>query len=412
MAQNSIGRLEIYPGRVGAFDREKAIFEQSNISPRNRSLMVQWQDHLFAKGSGFLRIAKLSSQLRRIIIDIGKDLDTVLVRDIEALLANHSRNTNWTETTRSDYRRCIKQFYTWFQEIDPRLEIESKEAKAFYQFLKKHVKRCEKITAIDYGSILNDSDIQVVLEKGCKNVKQRAFIALLHEGGFRLGEFLNIRIKDIEVKKDRILVQVDGKTGSRRVPLVQSMGAVVRWLEEHPFKNDPHSFLWIGDNPTIGKEPLICHGAKKLILRCFNRAGQKKRRNPHWFRHSRATINAQFMTEAMLCRFFGWSIGSRQVRRYVHADIKQVEEVVMTRYGIEMKEELKHSVLQCSSCSLPNRSDAKFCDRCGKALSLQIMHEAEEKKEAAVNEAFELLQKIMSDPDQMKLFIEFQKRGI
>lgn len=54
----------------------------------------------------------------------------------------------------------------------------------------------------------------------------------------------------------------------------------------------------------------------------FKKAARKtkirKRCNPHIFRHSRATLLAQHLTEAQLKQVFGWTQSSKMASVYVH----------------------------------------------------------------------------------------------
>lgn len=52
-----------------------------------------------------------------------------------------------------------------------------------------------------------------------KHPRDKAMIALLYEGGFRIGELASIKFKDIEFNKFGGKVKVSGKTGERLVPL-------------------------------------------------------------------------------------------------------------------------------------------------------------------------------------------------
>lgn len=397
-------RLDIYWGRARNFDKELVHLENCQTSDQNKALIKRWHDHLFTTGSGAVRVAKLSSQMRKVVLHFQKDLDKVIREDIERVIAMYNREENWSSATKADYRRCIKQFYRWFNEHDPRMDAGDKQAMSLYTFLDRHVSTAHKANSYDYSEIINDQDLALVIEKGCGHIREKAILSMLHEGGFRAGEFLNIQIRDLEWKENSVIVVVDGKTGRRRVPLVQSMGLLGRWLEEHPCKDDPQSYLWLGFNRKFLHEPLKHIGLSKLVDRCFRKAGCAKRHNLHWFRHSRATIVARHITEVMMCKFFGWSIGSKQVRCYVHANVEQLEDAVLSMNGLKKPEEEEDKPHKCRGCQLINDNGARYCRRCGRALNVTIMLEDENDKQAATNEAFEFFQKVMADPKLREMF--------
>ena len=64
-------------------------------------------------------------------------------------------------------------------------------------------------------------------------------------------EILNLKIKDIIFKtvdngKQYAEVLVNGKTGSRHIPLIQSIPYIKEWLSNHPSRNNPNSPLFVG----------------------------------------------------------------------------------------------------------------------------------------------------------------------
>lgn len=401
--------LEIYPGRDKWYGKEVERLNKSPLSKKNIDLILSWHDHLFATGSGQIRVGKLSSQIRKIAFWVKKDLNSLNKKDMEVLLGKINLAKEWTEATKADYRRCIKQFYQWFKEEDARILNGDIETIKFYTYIEKQIKICYKERSYDYSEVINDKDIQQVLDIGCLNIKEKTFLAVLHESGLRAGEMLNLQLRDVEFKESNVVLKVDGKTGIRRVPLVFSMGYIARWLDEHPDKDNRESYLWLGNNVKFMNQPMRHVGAQKLINRCFKRANLQKKHNLHWFRHSRATINASFMTEVILCKFFGWVLGSKQVRRYVHSNVQQVEDSVLKVHGLQKNEEKDERVKQCF-CGMVNGLDSRYCHRCGKPLNVNILLEDENKKKLAINEAFEFFEKMSKSSAIMEQFNQFQTK--
>jgi integrase len=370
-------RTEIYPKKSQAFERQQAILAGMpyvyhrkqqppwQSSERNKELIRGFQQYLFAQGTGSYRVAKLTGYLRHICDQLGKDLDTVTREDIERFVAELNRSSK-AEHTKRDNRRTLKQFYGWFESRDPRLkplaipdgkltdeqilELQLKQQKQntlaadiaeLYRYIKKDVKGKAKPQSLDYSSMLTDEDFSKLITDGCKTSMQRAIVAVMSETGCRIGELLGVRICDVEEKdlgehRRYAMLRVDGKTHERRVPIIQSLPYIRKWLADHPYKNNPRALLWISTHYGHYGEPIRYYGIKRMLSKIFKRAGVDKKCNAHHFRHSRATLNAPQYSESVLCKMMGWSVGSRQVRTYVHLNDANIANLFLEAHGIEL----------------------------------------------------------------------------
>ncbi|MDY7083330.1 MAG: tyrosine-type recombinase/integrase, partial [Halobacteria archaeon] len=81
--------------------------------------------------------------------------------------------------------------------------------------------------------LLTKEDVEAQID-ACKNPRDKAFVSLLWETGARIGELIDLTVGDIEDRAHGKKVTLDGKTGSRRLPLVESVPYLNRWLSEHP----------------------------------------------------------------------------------------------------------------------------------------------------------------------------------
>ena len=420
-------KLQIYPGREKVFEMELVRLKNAKISPRNKELITEFQNYCFSSSKA-IRVAKLSSQMRAVCrwivdsLEIHKDLDELTRKEGLSIVAFINRLDEKSDVTKADYRRVFKQFYRWFKKEDKRLlsvnQEERLEAARFYDFLETEVPTSCKGIQADPKTILTDEDIRGVAEAGCRKPKDKAFISVLHETGTRAAEFLNLKIGDILVKDGYAEVHVpDGKTGKRVVYIRNSLPYLLKYLDVHPFKNNLNSYLWISDAQDSRKvnQPLLHVGSKRLIERCFARAGVKKKHNLHWFRHSRASILAPKLTESMLCKFMGWTLGSRQIRTYVHLCNKQMEDAFLSMNGMKSKEEDQEKPISCLCGALNNPSD-RYCYKCYKPLRVEtaIQDNAEEVKDMKLmtDEAMKTVQFFMEmqkDPGMMQKFDEFKR---
>jgi len=282
------------------------------------------------------------------------------------------------------------------------------EARRFYEFLDKEVHaRCKQRQA-DTNSIITDEDIDRIVESGAKTAKEKAFISLLHETGCRASEFLNLKVGDIKVKESYAEIEIpDGKTGKRVVYVTRAVPALLRYLDIHPFKNDNDSFLWLSESHSNLNAPLLHGGGKKLINRCFKRAGITKKHNWHWFRHSRATILAPKLTEVLLCKYMGWTIGSRQVKTYVHLSAKQLEDTFLALHGLKPREDETEKPIKCV-CGTMNSSRERYCFKCYRPLRMETLIQEQELVDSQINKTIQFFMEMSKNPALMQEFQRFK----
>lgn len=407
--------LNIYPNREKSFEKELKLLEKADISLRNKELITKFHDYLFSTGSGILRVSKLSSQLRRICAKLHVNLDEVGKKEIMEVIAIYNKDSRYSLATKSDYRRTIKQFFKWYKDEDANLEDDSKEIrhnrKKFYKFLEKEVSIAYRRNQADPKTIITDDDSDIAVSKGSRTFREKAFISMLHETGCRAGEFLNIAIGDIKIKENHAEITVDGKTGKRTIFLVKSLPYLLRYLEVHPYKNNNLSYLWLSVAQHNTNEPLLHKGAQKLVDRCFERSAIKKKHNLHWFRHSRATILAPKLTEAILCKCMGWVLGSRQIKTYCHLSVKQLESVILAINGVKPKEEKINQVIKCI-CGALNNPNERYCFKCCKPLKVETIIQDKELINSEINKTVQFMMKMAKNPDMMKAFEEFKDKQV
>lgn len=410
---NPTERTEIYHTYGNALEKQEAIMESWAGSAKNKALIKSFQRSLFAKGVKQYRVAKLTWQMRIIADSVAKDLDNLTKDDAEVFLAEMNRREKLSLHTRRDYIRGFKQFFKWFEDDDGRLnngdDEGRREALRFYRYIRKISAPIPR-QSLDYATIITDEDALHLIKKGAKNALERAIIAVLHETGVRVGELLGMRLRDIERKGQYAIVRVDGKTGERRVPILQSLPWVEQWLKEHPFNEQSDALLWLSTHNRYYGEPLRHYGVLRLLQRTMKRSLIGKRCNPHWFRHSRATINATRYSEQVLCKLMGWELGSKQVRTYVHLGASQVEEAFKMNEGLAVpKEVTKPKAIFCV-CGKTNPPESRYCYACGRPLSVGVMLQDEEQKSEATEEAMKDFAKLAQNPEALKAIMAIAKK--
>jgi len=160
-------------------------------------------------------------------------------------------------------------------------------------------------------------------------------------------------------------------------------------LARHPRKDEPNAPVWVCKGPNNNKKEVSYNTIRQLIGEIAEKAGIKKRVNPHSFRHARATHLANILTESQMKQYLGWTQGSKMAAIYVHLSGRDVDNTILEMHGMKPPEEeakTKQMELKiCQTCKKANEFEAKICCQCGRALSLKDAIEQEEKDEKKIS---------------------------
>lgn len=157
--------------------------------------------------------------------------------------------------------------------------------------------------------ILFPEDIAQLID-AARSLRDCAFLATLYASGGRIGEILNLRVEDVRKSNGGFQLWL-GRTKSagqeRYSPPIAGVwkAHLDRWLTA--YKGGPKAFLF--PSTVADGKALDTRTIKDFMNRLAKRAGVTKRRNPHWFRHSR--ISMAFVNKesdlATICTWF-WGL--------------------------------------------------------------------------------------------------------
>lgn len=443
-----MGELQIYAnsGEV-QFKKQLKLLERQ-CTDDNRRIIMEYFGYLKAtlNVNGF-RSAKILWQMRIIANTLSKTLDKVSIEDIDNLftklrtkkrglkrtkkgVVTYEKKDYYSDVTLSEYLKATKRFYKYLLKKKNReyrnsslVNMDKKKSMEEISYLKDlndeledrkgYVKKKDKRRLV--GDILTPEEVEKMV-KYANTPRDKLFLTLLYEIGCRIGEFLNIRLKDISRGDNFYKVRLDGKTGERFNMFVHSIPFFENYMQIHPFKNDKEAPLWLCFGTCNHLKNLKYVGAKKLILRYLKKANINKKITPHSFRRSRATELAQYLTETQLCEHFGWVIGSGIVGVYVRKSGRNINRAMLNYYGLEVDDiETKENIRKklktpkkCGVCDTINTPDSAYCSKCGKALTLEVALNGEEQVKNEMDKTMKFIQEIMSNPELLKQFNEFR----
>jgi integrase/recombinase XerD len=369
------------------------IEKQDNVSSHNRDKIIEFRKFCFINGIGVARTLRYLHDLPKLATFLGKDFEDAEKKDIERVI-HAMESTDYSVRTKLDFKASVKRFYKWLNG--------NEEYPECVRWIKTGSKRNNDTLPEE---LLTEDEVKNLI-RACQNPRDRSVIAVLWESGCRVGELLTLQIKHVSFEENLTRITVHGKTGSRRVPLIDSTPYLAEWLENHSMREEPEAPLWVGIG-TVGRNKRFEYAAmRKMLQSVARKANIKKKVNPHNFRHSRATMLANHLTEAQMNQYFGWVTGSDMPSTYVHLSGRDVDDAILKMRGLSKpkEEEVESSLApkKCPRCDLTNKATGKFCMRCGAILDVQTAVAMQDEIKN-LDEKFSIL---LQDGDVQKLLIK------
>jgi integrase/recombinase XerD len=374
----------------------------------NSKKILEYHNFNISRGLALATQLKYLERLSSLSKMFKKDFDKLTKEEMVKLIASKiDKSSNYSESTKATFKKIIKKFFQWLKKCEDNEYPKEVNWIKTSERKKKH-KQPEEL--------LNDEDIEKMI-KVTNHPRDKAFIMVLAESGGRVSEVLSLKIGNLNFDDKGCYFLVNGKTGSRRVRVVNSTPFIHSWLDAHPEKENKDAPLWtvIGTTQNIStlkdKEKynynwsysLTYPAARNILIRAKEKAGITKPINPHNFRHSRATsLGAAGLNESLMNQIMGWTQGSKMAGTYIHLSGKQTDDALLpAMYGMKVEEQKENQPrmfpIKCISCGTLNAYDSKRCKNCNKIIG--TLSEEDLKSVDSFKEF-----------DEMKRNIEFMKK--
>jgi len=366
--------------------------KDGQICAADIEILKKYRDYLVSEGITFGRVGKYLTDLKRASFLLGKKFDEADEQDMRRIVSVYEKDERYSPWSKRDFKVALRKFYTWLRGM--------KEYPPEVAWMKVYAKIRNPRAAED---MLTEEEVKKLIE-AAETPQAKAFVATLYESGCRIGKL--IFLKTGQVKFDELGAQlfVTGKTGFRRVRTVSSAPYLADWLNRHPQKADPEALLWLNN----WLKPCTYGGIANMLRRISKKAGIKKKMNPHNFRHSRASYLANYLTEAQMKEYFGWTQDSKMAAIYVHLSGRDVDNALLRVYGIENNGQKQESILKpkdCPRCGERNQVTNKFCQKCGMPLDQKAISEILQKDQKR-READEVLDGLLQDEEFREMLIK------
>jgi len=323
------------------------------------------------------------------------------------------------------YVVILTRFFKWLYHPNLPAKERSKPACVDIPKLKRREQSAYKPTD------LWSQDDDILFLKYCPSKRDRCYHAIARDSSCRPHELLALKIKDVVFKlagdTQYAEVLVNGKTGQRHIPLINSIPYLKDWLDDHPQSANPNAYLICGFDKSLGaqiEENTMNHVYSRYKNNIFPKLLEdrniptddkekiiellKKRWNPYVRRHTALTEKSKILKESILRQHAGWSSTSNMHQKYIHYFGNESSESILEAYGLKPKlQEIdKLKPVPCPNCNELNKIGSKFCAKCRMVLSYDAFTEAVHHNEQQES----ILQSLKTDLDKFKQEVAAMKR--
>ncbi len=365
--------------------------ESNEITDDNKEIILKFNDYLLSEGIGSAKIERYLGDVMKLNKMLSKPFPDATEADLRRVVGELNQTT-LSEETKKTFKIMLRRFYKFIHGVTKKGTYPPEVEWISIAIPHNHTKLPEEL--------LTEQEIIKII-RNCKTIRDKALVATLAESGCRVSEIGNMQIKHVSFEEYGARLTVNGKTGMRKILVINSAPYLQEWVNQHPFNEEPEYSLWAGRNTKS-----LCYTRIVAVLKeSAKRAGIKKRVYLHLLRHSRATLLANKMSDSALKHYLGWSQSSKMAGIYIHMSGKETDETILELNGIKVEKEHKASLMKpkkCLRCKSVNGATNKFCKLCGLPLAQE---EAEKILKADVDrsQADNIMNKLVQDPEIMEL---------
>ena len=223
-------------------------------------------------------------------------------------------------------RDILRQFFTWLN--DPNTERNYRSRPKIMENIPKFKRK--EISIYKPTDLWTGEDGLLFL-RYCPNKRDRCYHTLSRDASCRPHELLKLRARDVVFKTSGDYqyaeITVNGKTGTRTIPLFSCIPYLKDWLDEHPQRGNPNAMLFPSmSDKSFGRKLTRSEAINQVyrkyklnyfpgLLKNSTVAPEdkikikdllKKPWNPYIRRHSALTEKARILKEPILKMHAGW----------------------------------------------------------------------------------------------------------
>ncbi|MBP8114839.1 MAG: site-specific integrase [Chitinophagaceae bacterium] len=170
-------------------------------------------------------------------------------------------------------------------------------------------------------NVLSKEEIKLILSAS-PNIKHRAMLSLIYSCGLRRSELLNLKLSDIDSKRNLVIVKMAKGRKDRIVPLSQK---ILDLLREYFIVYKPKNWLFEGQDKMSKYDE---GSLQKVLKQSVLKANITKPVTLHWLRHSYATHLLENGTDLRYIQEILGHSRSTTTEIYTHVSTTGIQKVI------------------------------------------------------------------------------------
>ena len=222
------------------------------------------------EGCSYRTVKYYRETLQHLIYSLRKSFKSMQTEDIRNYLSEYKEKNNCTSVTIDNVRRVFSSFFSWLEDED--------------YIIKSPVRRIHKVkTATIVKETFTDENIEKMRDE-CKHIRNLSMIELLISTGIRVGELVNLDIKDLNFEDRSCIVQ--GK-GNKQREVYFDARTKIHLMKYLNVRKDDNEALFVSNNKPHQR---LSIAGVELIVRKLGKKTEVNRVHPHKFRRTLATM--------------------------------------------------------------------------------------------------------------------------
>ena len=367
-----------------------------------------------AKDMSFVRRMRLFKSFMIIIHNTEKVLSELERDDVDYIVACMHQSYK-SPKSKSDFIKDIR--YIW-KIILPELDKHGRPDEMLVPYVVRHLSpKVDRSKEKSRNDKLDFDEFQKILDFFSNDARMQAYLMLSVESIARPQEILYRRIKDFESHDNYAIIHLSdhGKEGTGIMQCIDSYPFLINWIEKHPFKNNPESFIFINTGKKkLGSQLTPLNVNKKLNSACRileiskNITCYSLKRNGVTFRRLRGESDMEIQHAAR------WT-STKQLKTYDMSSQNDALRIQLIKRGLVTADKAEHKQYQlknkeCSLCKSINEFNALHCNKCKRPLDRKLIEKEEQDRTTKIAEMQEKLQTLTEALEVRKPYEELMER--